>query len=628
MKKLITFAFCLICLVALIAGCSNNDILITEPTIETTTTTTEPLATESSHEHEYTEKVMEATCVTGGKTIYTCKMCGDFYVDNLVDSLGHDYEKKTVNATYTTKGYDLHTCKVCGHVVKDNETDIIPHDHKYEKKATEPTCTKKGYTTHTCSLCGHSYKDAETDMIEHNYDKKTVASTCTTKGYDLYTCRTCKKEYRENETEKLAHEYDKKVVGATCTEKGYDVYTCKGCNKSYKDNYVNMIPHQYDVKTVKPTCTENGYDFNGCVICGGGMKSNEVPALGHNYVTETVKPTAKEKGYDVHTCSRCNDTYKDNYTDPIVTYKEVNETVYAKSDVNIRKGPSTDFEKLGSLAKGKSITRVGIGDNDWSKVMYNDTIAYIHSDYLTTEEPPTISVNGYPKTYSDSTAKITITKEKFKNSWCYIAHLEFSDYSRFGSTCGNNKLGSGETTSHAAKRVGAIFAVNGPYMGKEYSVVRSGKVFYDVPIIADLAIYNTATGKLENAGALGLTGMKASEAVENGLVSDTFKFYNSTLVSGGKNVANPNNNDRAQRTFIGTTGKAGDIYIVVSEGRYADGESNGLRKYDCASLLVELGCTYGVMLDGGGSSTMYFNGKVLNSAKNNQRAVIDFVYFK
>ena len=50
--------------------------------------------------------------------------------------------------------------------------------------------------------------------------------------------------------------------------------------------------------------------------------------------------------------------------------------------------------------------------------------------------------------------------------------------------------------------------------------------------------------------------------------------------------------------------------------------------YNCAKLMHDLGCTYGVMLDGGGSSTMYFNGKVLNSAKNNQRAVVDFVYFK
>ena len=41
-----------------------------------------------------------------------------------------------------------------------------------------------------------------------------------------------------------------------------------------------------------------------------------------------------------------------------------------------------------------------------------------------------------------------------------------------------------------------------------------------------------------------------------------------------------------------------------------------------------LGCVDALNLDGGGSSTMYFNGKVLNASKNNERAVVDFLYFK
>ena len=77
-----------------------------------------------------------------------------------------------------------------------------------------------------------------------------------------------------------------------------------------------------------------------------------------------------------------------------------------------------------------------------------------------------------------------------------------------------------------------------------------------------------------------------------------------------------------------TSGYPGDIWIVVSEGRNADGESAGLTYRQCARLLGEKGCIFGVPLDGGGSSTMVFQGKVLNSAKAGQRSVVDFVYFK
>ena len=66
----------------------------------------------------------------------------------------------------------------------------------------------------------------------------------------------------------------------------------------------------------------------------------------------------------------------------------------------------------------------------------------------------------------------------------------------------------------------------------------------------------------------------------------------------------------------------------MSEGRNADGESAGLTYSQCARLLGEKGCIFGVPLDGGGSSTMVFQGKVLNSAKAGQRTVVDFVYFK
>ena len=79
---------------------------------------------------------------------------------------------------------------------------------------------------------------------------------------------------------------------------------------------------------------------------------------------------------------------------------------------------------------------------------------------------------------------------------------------------------------------------------------------------------------------------------------------------------------------MGTNGNPGDLWIVVSDGRYNDGESAGLTFYEGAQYLKELGCTFGIHLDGGGSSTMYFNGKVLNAVAGNERAVVDFAYFK
>jgi exopolysaccharide biosynthesis protein len=77
---------------------------------------------------------------------------------------------------------------------------------------------------------------------------------------------------------------------------------------------------------------------------------------------------------------------------------------------------------------------------------------------------------------------------------------------------------------------------------------------------------------------------------------------------GGTVYGDPNSTSRAQRTFIGTNGAPGDIWVCVSDGRYNDGKSAGLNGYQCASYLKSKGCIFGIPLDGGGSSTMYFNG--------------------
>lgn len=69
-------------------------------------------------------------------------------------------------------------------------------------------------------------------------------------------------------------------------------------------------------------------------------------------------------------------------TDTGAVYTIVNETVTAARTVNVRKGPGTNYEKVGSLAGAKSIVRVAIGDDGWSKVIYEGEEAYILTRYL------------------------------------------------------------------------------------------------------------------------------------------------------------------------------------------------------------------------------------------------------
>ena len=103
--------------------------------------------------------------------------------------------------------------------------------------------------------------------------------------------------------------------------------------------------------------------------------------------------------------------------------------------------------------------------------------------------------------------------------------------------------------------------------------------------------------------------------VENGeIVVDTKSEVGQSMAS------NP-------RTAIGIIDENHYI-IIVSDGRTS--ESQGLSLYEMAEVMKSYGVKTAYNLDGGGSSTMYFNGQVINKPTTNgnisERAVSDIVY--
>lgn len=243
----------------------------------------------------------------------------------------------------------------------------------------------------------------------------------------------------------------------------------------------------------------------------------------------------------------------------------------------------------------------------------------------TVTNTPTENVLTYPIIYSDNTCTLTITKEWYKSTWCYAAHLQLTDYTRLKTACAYKN--GYETTSNAANRLGAIFAVNGDHAERSEgcAIARDGVVIID-KACDSMGIYNANTGVFSIPEATGMIGTQLSTLVANKKVTDTFCFVKPYLING--KVVNNFGNSRAQRTFIGTNSNPGDIWIVVSDGRMNDGKSSGLTYHECAEFLKTKGCINGIPLDGGGSSTMVFKGQVLNAAKKGQRAVIDFLYLK
>ncbi|ETI90072.1 phosphodiester glycosidase family protein [Clostridium butyricum] len=83
----------------------------------------------------------------------------------------------------------------------------------------------------------------------------------------------------------------------------------------------------------------------------------------------------------------------------------------------------------------------------------------------------------------------------------------------------------------------------------------------------------------------------------------------------------------AKSTSLSKMISPNNFVFVVVDGR-DNGYSRGMTLNEFSQLFEDLGCTYAYNLDGGGSSTMYFNGRVVNNpgGKDSERKVSDIIY--
>ena len=77
---------------------------------------------------------------------------------------------------------------------------------------------------------------------------------------------------------------------------------------------------------------------------------------------------------------------KDSATEGVeseYTVTELNDIKYASTTVNVRKGPDTTFEKLGTLTMNQEVCITGVcSANDWYRVAFNDEEGFVSGKYL------------------------------------------------------------------------------------------------------------------------------------------------------------------------------------------------------------------------------------------------------
>ena len=68
---------------------------------------------------------------------------------------------------------------------------------------------------------------------------------------------------------------------------------------------------------------------------------------------------------------------------PAWTVADMSKTMYVKSSVNVRSGPGSSYEKLGSLSEDDEVHITGkCNEYNWYQISFNGTTAYVSASYL------------------------------------------------------------------------------------------------------------------------------------------------------------------------------------------------------------------------------------------------------
>lgn len=225
--------------------------------------------------------------------------------------------------------------------------------------------------------------------------------------------------------------------------------------------------------------------------------------------------------------------------------------------------------------------------------------------------------------YVKDDLKVKLVETRTSNQHYWIAEVISSDAIPLkGAMASDTYNGKRETISSMANRLGAILAINASgFYAKTNTpmgtVVRNGKL---------VNIDKSYTGEilsLKSDGNLAFTTVNSEEEFKNLDIKQTFTF--GPILVRDYQATELNDKSRHPRTAIGQLDDNRYVLVVV-EGRMEG--ADGMTLAELQQLFLQLGCKTAYNLDGGGSTTLYFQGKVINTPSDgSERSVVDMIYF-
>ncbi len=250
------------------------------------------------------------------------------------------------------------------------------------------------------------------------------------------------------------------------------------------------------------------------------------------------------------------------------------------------------------------------------------TRAPIAGDVSTDRYPNYDTGRNADYSYQSDELRVAVTRHEDEEDQIvyYVADLWIRNINSFHMGSGNGKFGTGrEKPESFAQRENAILAINGTmnsglvvHNGYKLQNVENSSIGFRSGIAV---VYRDGSVKMFNL-ARKQTFNYDKENKNNGGIWQAFQF-GPILVQDGQIPTGLKQRERHPRAIFGYCGEPGHYIAVVVDGRTT--KSIGMTEQEMAELMLSLGCTDAINLDGGNSAVMLFMGKTIStpSGKDN-----------
>ncbi|MEW6623833.1 MAG: phosphodiester glycosidase family protein [Bacillota bacterium] len=200
----------------------------------------------------------------------------------------------------------------------------------------------------------------------------------------------------------------------------------------------------------------------------------------------------------------------------------------------------------------------------------------------------------------------------------YAAKVKIFDPTSIKVVLANDTFGEAETTLDAARRNNAVLAVN----GGGFYFTSSGGSRQVVPLGNTVIAGNLVNEFIPSYEDIYFAGLDKDGLLVGDLVEDEKELWDLNPMYGVSfvpilikdrmplDIPSKWKKERHPRTIIGQYAN-GDLLFLVIDGR-RQGWSNGITLEQAQVKLMQLGVVEAYNLDGGGSSTIAYDGEILN----------------